>query len=165
MMAFASKYLLNGTTILSVAVAVLYGLYVWEGKKVEWEKLRHQGLEKSLTQAQLELDRTAEVADYNAKLADSFKAEVSRQYGTIRTLEKKSTDRLRENNDLRRKISNVPASENSPVSAHIEHVLDAQRMRSSVPGKAGPDRGDEVEGDGKADPSGHDLPGTSEPTS
>jgi phage repressor protein C with HTH and peptisase S24 domain len=162
----AGKAATNGYVILAVAVAIFAGLWKWEQRKVERAELAAKGLERSLAQAEKEITDTAAIAKHNKDVADSFKSYAEEQMRERRALEKKSADRLRENNDLRRKISNVPTDQNVPVSNHIESVLDAQRVRGAVSGGAGADGdGDKARGSEAADPAGRDLSATPSPTS
>lgn len=154
----------SGTAIAAIVAAAFGGLYKCESQKVERAELQRQGLERSLAQAEKEITDAAAIAKHNKAVADAFKHESERQLGEMRALEKKAAARLRENNDLRRKINNVP--DNPPIHDALELAIDAARLRGAVPRDAGKDgNGDETGGSEAADPAGRDVPATAQPTS
>jgi hypothetical protein len=147
------KYAGNPAVVLSIVVAVLFGLYKWEGHRAKAAKLEAEGVRKSLAMAEAEL-RNAESVNRGALVAaENAAKEAERQAQIAADAEKKSRDRLRENNLLRRNIQNV--TENPPVSPGLELVLDALRVRSPVSGTSGP-------GSSGADESGREGAATAD---
>jgi hypothetical protein len=145
------KYAGNPAVVLSIVVAVLFGLYKWEGHKAKAAKLEVEGVRKSLALADSEL-RNAEAVNRGALLAaENATKEAERQALIAQAAAKKSQDRLRENNLLRKDIQNV--KDNPPVSDGLELVLDSLRMRGTVPGPNGQGSGRVDEGGGEGEAS------------
>jgi hypothetical protein len=147
MMGLVLKYAGNPVAILSIVVVGLFGLYKWEGHKARAARLEVEGVRKSLALADSEL-RNAEAVNRGALLAaENAAREAQRQAQIAADAEKKSRDRLRENNLLRRNIQNV--TENPPVSDSLELVLDSLRVRGSVPGNGSPTSGADRDSSGE----------------
>jgi hypothetical protein len=152
--------------IIAAIFAVVIGYATWQKQKADNAKLETKAVRASLTMAEVEL-QNAEVVNKTALDAIAAQArEVERQKLIAAAEAKKSRERLNAYNALNRKIGNVPASENVPVSSHLELLLDSERMRGVVPGdRSRPDSADEGVNSGEAGPSGHDLPAETPPTS
>ena len=150
MLAGLIKHAGNPVAILAVVVGVLFGLYKWEGYKTARAKAEVEGVRKSLVMAEQEL-RNAESVNRGALLAaENAAKEAERQAQIAQAAAKKSQDRLRENNLLRKDIQN--AKDNPPVPDAIELIIDAQRVRGAVPGNGpAPSGADESGNAGKAD--------------
>jgi hypothetical protein len=147
--------------VIALIVAAAVGWGTWQQQLREKADLKVEAREASLAMAEGEIERVAKVADHNKAVAEGFRDEVSRQREIAAAKEKKAADRLRENNELRRKISN--ATENPPVPDAIELVLDSIRLRSAVPGTPGTDDGDKDRSGGEADSAGRDVSAGPEP--
>ena len=157
------KYAGNPAVVLSIVVAVLFGLYKWEGHKAKAAKLEVEGVRKSLALADSEL-RNAEAVNRGALLAaENAAREAQRQAQIAADAEKKSRDRLRENNQLRKEIAN--AQDDSSVSSTIERIFD--ELRGAVPGPGGQTSGSSDEGSSgeAANPDGGGVPATTDPAS
>ena len=156
------KYAGNPAVILSIVVAVLFGLYKWEGYKAASAKAEIEGVRKSLVMAEQELRNAASINRGALLAAENASKEAERQAQIAQAAAKKSQDRLRENNLLRRNIQNV--TENPPVPDAIERVLDG--MRSAVDGSGpAPGSADESGTSGASDTSGPEVPAETTPSS
>lgn len=161
MMGLIGRAVGNKYVIVGVIVMVALGAWKWRGEQLRVAKLEAEAIRASLAVAEDEAQRNADTAKHNKAVADGFRDEVARQRKIAEAKEKKALDRLRENNELRRKIND--ATENPPVPDAIELVLDSIRLRSPVPGEAGADDGDKDRSGGEADSSGRDVPAGPEP--
>ncbi len=152
------KYAGNPAVVLSVVVAVLFGLYKWEGHKAR--ALKDQAEHAIGEKAKL-AEKLKDAATYN----DGLKAilemaakEAERQALIAAAEAKKSRDRLRENNLLRKDIQNV--TENPPVPLAIERVLDGMRSAVAGNGDGGADQGGN---EGAANPDRPEVPAEANP--
>jgi len=151
MIASVWKYAGNPTVLLAIAIGVVFGFWKWEGYKRTQAETYAEGVKKSLTMAQAELDRAASINRGALLAAENASKEAARQAKIAQAAAKKSQDRLRENNLLRRNIQNV--TDNPPVPDSIELVLDALRVRGAVPGPNEATSGtDESGNEGEASP-------------
>jgi hypothetical protein len=149
---------------MALAVAVLFGLYKWEGYKTKTAKAEAEAVRRSLAMAETEIKNAAATADYNKAVADGFMAEAARQRNIAAAEAKKSRQRLDAFNALNRKIGNV--QDNPPVPDAIELNLDAARMRGAVPGPGQAPGGADEGGAGEnAGAAGRDVPGAPEAAS
>lgn len=154
-----SQYAIGGL-VLTTALAVGWAKWNDLGAKVKTSKA-----ETAIARAECSTNAAVDTADALNQQITDLTREVERQKIIAAAAEKKSRDRLAAYNALNRKIGNVPTSQNVPVSDHLESVLDAQRVRGSVPGPTGTDRPDQDGTDGKTDPTGRDVSPAPEPTS
>lgn len=161
MMGTALKLVGNPVALLAIAFGVLFGLYKWRGESMKDAEARLDAAKQSVAMAEDEIARVAKIANHNKDLVDAWQAHVEFQKGEAAKLKKKADDRLRENNELRRKIND--ATENPPVPDAIELVLDSIRLRSAVPGTPGADDGDKDRGGGEADSDRDEVPGATAP--
>lgn len=154
-----SQYVIGG---LALTAALAIGWAKWSDQRAKVDKAEAR---TAIVRAECATNTAVDTTDaLNQQIADLTR-EVERQKIIAASAEKKSQDRLRENNDLRRKIANVPNDENVPVPSALEHVLDAARVRSAVPRDGAADSADENADDGAADTSGRDVSPAAEPTS
>lgn len=150
--------------IIAAIIAALVAAYKWKDIEVDRAKLEIEGVRKSNAMLETELRDAASVNAGALHAAEIASREIERQKLIAAAEAKKSRQRLDAFNALNRKISNVPTSENVPVSDHIEHVLD--ELRSAVPGGGqAADRPNEGGTGGAPDPAGHELPAETAPTS
>lgn len=145
-----------------LAIGAIYGLYAWT--KHDLDKVT---AERDAAQtAQACVSATAE--DINKNLLQrvtSLTADVERQKRIAIAHEKKSLERLKQFNDLQRKIANVPQSQNVPVSDHLERVLDELRRPVARDGGPPADRPDaDTDGD-DASSTGSGVPADPVPAS
>lgn len=148
-----SQYVIGGSAI---AVALAVGYAKWTGKSAEVATGR---AEVAIVKAECTTNTAEEINRSALGQIARLTSEVNKQRETIAALDKKSNDRLRENNELRRKISN--AKDNPPVPDAIESVLEFDRLRSSVPGATGADSANEGGSGDDAGAARRDMPGAS----
>lgn len=154
-----SQYVIGGLALVT-ALSVGYAKWNERGAAVKTAKA-----ETAIAKAECVTDLADDVTQSALQQVTSLTAEVARQKRIAADEAKKSQDRLRENNELRRKIANVPNDENVPVPSALEHVLDAARVRGAVPGRSPSDSSDKDADDGAAGDSRRELPPAPEPTS
>lgn len=154
-----SQYVIGGLALVT-ALSVGYAKWNEQGAKVDKAEAR-----TAIAKAECVTDLADDVTQSALQQVTSLTAEVARQKAIAAAEAKKSQDRLRENNELRRKIANVPNDENVPVPSALEHVLDAARVRGAVSRDAGADGVDKDADDGAAGDSRRELPPAPEPTS
>lgn len=131
-----------------LAIAVMFGLWKWQKHETAAAELHRAAVERSLSMAETELKNTVAVANQNAEQMRAWQADALRQREIISKTEAKSAERLRALNRLSKDIADV--KENPPVSDAIERILDAERLRSSVPGDGQAASGSNQTGDGGA---------------
>jgi hypothetical protein len=160
MMAILGRAIGNQYVILGLVVLALFGAYKWKAHQLNAAKKEAEGVRKSLVLAQKELEAAGKINQGALDALAATKAEAQRQAAIAAAAEKKSRDRLRENNLLRKDIQNV--TENPPVPAAIERVLDG--MRAAVDGR-GPtaDRVDQNPVGGTPDPDRPEVPTETNP--
>ncbi len=157
------RSLLNPYVILGVAIACLFGLWKWEKRKTNALKAElavaaevKGKLTADLKQAagytktlKLSLEMQADDAEIQARAADEARAK-----------ERLAWIRL---DKLKKEINS--ATDNPPIPDALESVLDAYRVRSAVPGNAGPDSDIVGGSEGQGDTPRPILPDPASPTS
>ncbi|HAH10832.1 MAG TPA: hypothetical protein DCL48_12110 [Alphaproteobacteria bacterium] len=117
-----SQYVIGGSAL---AVAVAVGYAKWTSKSAEVATGR---ADVAIVKAECATDIADDVTQSALQQVTTLAAQVEEQKGVIRGLTKKADDRLRENNELRRKINN--ATDNPPIPDAAEYALD--RLRGAV---------------------------------
>ena len=144
MMALIGKAVLNKYFAVFLAIIAIGGAWKWRGNQLNAAKaelaeaieskgklvsdlMKAESVNKGLKGS---LDMQSEDAEMQARAADQARAK-----------ERLAWIRL---NKLQREISNVPTSQNVPVSDHVQSVLNAiaDELRSPVAGTSGPDSSD-----------------------
>lgn len=150
-----SQYVIGG---LALVTALSIGYVKWNERGVAVDKAEAR---TAIAKAECVTDLADDVTQSALKQVTTLTAEVERQKRIAADEAKKSQDRLRENNELRRKINN--ATENPPIPDAAEFALD--RLRGAIPGAAGADRTHENGTEGEAGDLGGPLPPATEPAS
>lgn len=148
------------TGVAALAVAGTYGLYSWTKRDLA-------AAETQLALSKRDRACVSTVAeDVNRSALDQIAAltsEIRKQKEINAAISAKSGERLRALNRLTKEISNVPKSENVPVSDHIERVLDELR-RAHAGGNVPAGNSDAGNG-GAPGTVGHDVPAEAGPAS
>jgi uncharacterized protein YPO0396 len=145
-----------------LGVAAMYGLWQWAKADLDAKDLALKGAQATKALLENELEDAAAINQSALDAAARAAADLERQKGIAADHKKKSDDRLRENNLLRRNIQNV--TDNPPVSKGLQLFLDSLSMRGSDAGP-GKDSADESRDGGAADPDRPQVPADAVPAS
>lgn len=153
---------MNQYLVMAAVVAAAIGWGGWQKMNAANAKLETKAIRASLEMAQSELQNAASVNRGALLAARNATAEAERQAKIAADRAAKERLAWIRLDKLKKEISSVPTTENVPVSAHIEHVLD--ELRSAVPG-SGPasDRPHEDGNGGTPASAGDGVPTEADP--